>query len=120
MVSRDTVSRELRILTLLSLGNQELVAAATAHVPFIILGPRPHIWHGLCPAQVARAQLGRYLPPASLLSQSQASQGQLRPLSMVVSAQKVLDGPGAGYTQTSCPRGSSHGLSSMEDPEVQG
>lgn len=33
-----------------------LVAAATSHVLFITLSP--HLWHGLCTAQVAGAHLG--------------------------------------------------------------
>lgn len=90
----------------MSLGNQELVAAATSHVLSIILGP--HLWHGLCTAQVAGAQLGKHLLPASLLSQSQASQGPLRLLLMAVSPQKVPDGPGAGHPQPPDP----------EDPPV--
>lgn len=65
-VSRETVSSELGILILLSLGNQELVAAATCHVLSTILGA--HLWHELSTAQEVGAQLGRHLPPASLLA----------------------------------------------------
>lgn len=52
-LSRETVSRELGILTLLSLGNQELVATVTCHVLSIIMGP--HLWCELCTAQTVGA-----------------------------------------------------------------
>lgn len=55
-------STELGMYTLLSLGNQELVAAATTKS---FPSPCALIWHGSFSTKINRAYLvGRHLPPA--------------------------------------------------------